>query len=347
MDAVQEQVYWEAVQRRDTSMEGAFVYAVLSTGIFCRPGCPSRRPRRDRVQFFQKAEDASQAGFQPCRRCKPLSTKPRIIETICRHIEEHLQEPLSLPDLGKLVHLSPFHLQRKFKAELGVTPREYADACRMRLFKSQVRAGQSVTEAIYEAGYGSNSRLYERSSAELGMRPGAYRRGGVSAVIHYTTEMSPLGPMLIAATQTGVCSIQFGDSDEELLSELNKEFPNAEILRDELLLHPYSDEMLACLRGQKISFDLPLDIRATAFQRLVWNYLRTIPAGTTESYSAIAKAIGRPAATRAVAGACAANRLAVAIPCHRVVPATGKTGGYRWGSQRKQKLLALENRAGH
>jgi AraC family transcriptional regulator of adaptative response/methylated-DNA-[protein]-cysteine methyltransferase len=342
MEAVQEQLYWEAVQRRDTSMDGAFVYAVLSTGIFCRPGCPSRRPRRERVQFFRDAEGARRAGFQPCLRCKPFTQKPRIVETICRHIEAHLQEPLSLSELGKLVHLSPFHLQRRFKAELGITPREYADVCRMRSFKLKVKEGQSVTDAIYDAGFGSNSRLYERSSAELGMKPSTYSRGGASTTIHYTTEMSPLGMMLIAATEQGVCSIQFGDTDDQLLSELRNEFPNAEIVRDELLLHPYSDEMLACLRGQKISFDLPLDIRATAFQRLVWNYLRTIPAGTTESYSAIAKAIGRPTATRAVAGACAANRLAVAIPCHRVVPVSGKPGGYRWGPKRKEKLLALE-----
>jgi AraC family transcriptional regulator of adaptative response/methylated-DNA-[protein]-cysteine methyltransferase len=212
----------------------------------------------------------------------------------------------------------------------------------MRTFKSQVKGGLSVTDAIYEAGFGSNSRLYERSPAELGMKPRTYVRGGAATTIHYTTEMTPLGTMLIATTATGVCSIQFGDSDDQLLSELRNEFPNAGIRRDELLVHPYADELLACLRGQKISFDLPLDIRATAFQRLVWNYLRTIPPGTTKSYSAIAKAIGRPAATRAVAGACASNRLAIAIPCHRVVPANGKTGGYRWGSKRKAQLLALE-----
>jgi AraC family transcriptional regulator of adaptative response/methylated-DNA-[protein]-cysteine methyltransferase len=212
----------------------------------------------------------------------------------------------------------------------------------MRSFKEQVKEGQSVTEAIYDAGFGSSSRLYERANEELGMRPATYSRGGKATTIHYTTEMSPIGMMLVAATDKGVCSIQFADSDHELLAELKAEFPNAEIVRDELLLHPYADEVLARLRGQKISFDLPLDIRATAFQRLVWNYLQTIPVGQTMSYSAVAKAIGKPAAIRAVAGACASNRLAIAIPCHRVVPANGKGGGYRWGPKRKQELLVLE-----
>jgi AraC family transcriptional regulator of adaptative response/methylated-DNA-[protein]-cysteine methyltransferase len=342
METVQEQLYWEAVQKRDTSMDGTFVYAVLSTGVFCRPGCPSRRPRRERVQFFLEAQLARQAGFRPCLRCKPLEAKTSVVEELCRYIEEHLHQPLSLSTLSELVHLSPFHLQRKFKAELGISPREYADACRMRVFKEQVKEGRSVTNAIYDAGFGSSSRLYERSAIELGMKPTTYGRGGTATAIRYTIELSPLGSMLIAATDKGVCAIQFGDSDDQLLSELRGEFPNAEIIRDELLLHPYSDKMLACLSGRKISFDLPLDIRATAFQRLVWNYLRSIPVGTTQSYSAIAKAIGKPGATRAVASACASNRLAVAIPCHRVVPVNGKTGGYRWGPKRKEQLLALE-----
>lgn len=342
MEAVQEQLYWEAVKKRDSSMDGSFVYAVLSTGIFCRPDCPSRRPRREHVRFFPEPQLAKQAGFKPCLRCKPLEQKPRIIETLCRYIEEHLDEPLSLSTLGKLVHLSPFHLQRKFKAELGVSPREYANTCRMRRFKQLVKNGESVTNATYDAGFGSNSRLYERSRGELGMKPKIYSRGGTAMKIHYTTELCPLGVMLIAATDQGVCAIQFGDSDDQLISDLQREFPSAEIVRDELMLHPYADEMLACLRGQKISFDLPLDIRATAFQRLVWNYLRTIPAGTTESYSAIARAIGRPSSARAVGTACAANRLAVAIPCHRVVPVSGNTGNYRWGAKRKEQLLALE-----
>lgn len=345
MEAVQEQLYWEAVQKRDASMDGAFVYAVLSTGIFCRPGCPSRRPRRDRVQFYENPTMASAAGFQPCRRCKPLEPKSTVVEDVCRYIEEHLDEPLSLACLGDLVRLSPFHLQRKFKAQLGISPREYAAVCRMRSFRQQVKNGNSVTEAIYDAGFGSPSRLYERSTEELGMKPTTYSRGGTSMTIRYTTELSPLGLMLVAATEKGVCSVQFGDSDEELAAQLRKEFPNAVFERDELLIHPYADEMLACLRGQKISFELPLDIRATAFQRLVWNYLRTIPAGGTRSYSAVAEAIGKPAAVRAVAGACAANRIAVAIPCHRVVARDGKPGGYRWGPKRKEKLLTMERKS--
>lgn len=342
MEAAQEQLYWEAVQKRDASADGTFFYAVLSSGVFCRPGCPSRRPRRERVRFFSNAHQAHEAGFRPCLRCKPLDPKPAVIEAACRYIEGHLDAPLSLNDIAASVNLSPFHLQRKFKAELGITPREYANACRMRAFKEQVKEGHSVTDAIYHAGFGSSSRLYERAASELGMRPSAYGRGGAAVAIRYTTEISPIGPMLIAATEKGVCSIQFADSEAELESQLRREFPNAQILRDELFLAPYAAEMQARLQGQRLSFELPLDIRATAFQRMVWNFLQTIPPGRTMSYSAVAEAIGKPAAVRAVAGACAANQVAVAIPCHRVVPATGRGGGYRWGRKRKEDLLALE-----
>jgi AraC family transcriptional regulator of adaptative response/methylated-DNA-[protein]-cysteine methyltransferase len=342
MEMAQEQLYWEAVQKRDASLDGTFVYAVISSGVFCRPGCPSRRPRRERIQFFSSPLLARDAGFRPCLRCKPLDAKPAVIETVCRYIEQHLDVTLSLDEIAASVNLSPFHLQRKFKAALGITPREYANACRMRAFKGQVKSGHSVTEAIYEAGFGSSSRLYERAASELGMRPRAYRQGGACTSIRYTTDTSPIGPMLIAATEKGICSIQFADSEDELEAQLRSEFPNAQIVRDEIFLAAYAAEIQARLQGQGIAFDLPLDIRATAFQRVVWNFLQTIPPGQTMSYSAVAEAIGKPAATRAVAGACAANRVAVAIPCHRVVPVSGKGGGYRWGPKRKQELLTLE-----
>ena len=345
MQSAEEQLYWEAVKRRDLSMDGKFVYAVLSTHVFCRPGCPSRRPRRDRVQFFTDPEDAKQAGFHACLRCRPLEPRPQQIQAVCRYIEKHVDEPLSLSKLGELAGLSPFHLQRKFKAALGITPREYAETCRLKEFKHSVKNGASVTEAIYDAGFGSNSRLYERSQAQLGMQPLAYKQGGPALLIRYTIEYTPIGYMLIGATDIGICSIQFGDTEDGLLAGLKREFPKAELKRDELLLYPHAEQMLAWLRGKRVAIDLPLDIRATAFQRLVWKYLQSIPYGTTESYGEIAKAIGKPAASRAVARACAANPVAVAIPCHRVVQSTGNPGGYKWGAERKQELLRLETNA--
>lgn len=342
MQLAEEQLYWEAVAQRNTSMDGQFVYAVTSTGVFCRPGCPSRRPRRDKVRFFTDPKQAERAGFRPCRRCKPLDPRPNEIEQVCRHIEQRLDESVSLGSLAQLVGLSPYHLQRKFKAAVGISPREYADACRMNRFKNHLKQGEQVTTAMYDAGFGSSSRLYEHSTAKLGMRPSTYKAGGAALAIRYTIENSPIGSMLVAATQQGVCSIRFGDSEDDLVKTLRSEFPNAAVARDELMLHPWTEELLAWLNGQKLAIDLPIDVRATAFQRLVWNYLRLIPYGSTQSYREIASAIGKPSAARAVARACATNPVAIAIPCHRVVRSDGDAGGYRWGIERKRTLLALE-----
>ena len=339
----QEQIFWEAVRNRDTSMDGRFVYAVTSTGIFCRPGCPSRRPRRDRVRFFSDPESARHAGFEPCRRCKPLDAKPQVIETVCRYIEGHSDEQITLLTLADLVGLSPFHLQRKFKAAVGITPREYAQNYRLKRFKALARTSSSVTDAMYEAGYGSNSRLYEHSDAQLGMTPLSYRSRGAGESIRFTTETTAVGRMLIAATERGICSIQFGSSEEELVRTLKQEFANASIERDELMLLPYAEQLTAFLDRKRISLDLPVDIRASAFQQLVWNYLRQIPYGETRSYSDVARSLGKPKATRAVARACATNPVAVVIPCHRVVRSDGGHGGYRWGLERKEALLALES----
>jgi AraC family transcriptional regulator of adaptative response/methylated-DNA-[protein]-cysteine methyltransferase len=247
--------------------------------------------------------------------------------------------------LGKVFHQSPFHLQRTFKAVLGITPKAYADSCRMSQLKRNLQAGQSVTRAMYDAGYGSSSRLYERTASQLGMTPDKYRRGAVAAPIRYTFAESPLGTMLVAATDKGVCAIQFGSSEEELEQGLKHEFPFAQRKRDDNGLRTWTETVLRRMRGQKLNSALPLDIQATAFQRRVWEYLQSIPYGRTRSYSEVAREIGDPKATRAVARACATNPVAIAIPCHRVVRQDGDGGGYRWGIERKEALLRMESEA--
>jgi AraC family transcriptional regulator, regulatory protein of adaptative response / methylated-DNA-[protein]-cysteine methyltransferase len=337
---------WNAVVAREAARDGDFVFAVSSTGVYCRPSCPARRPRRQNVQFFHRPEQAEQAGYRACLRCRPKSlnrnTEADGVKAICRFIEQHLDEPLTLDRLGKEFRQSPFHLQRRFKAILGITPREYADSCRLRMLKRNLQAGNSVTRAMYDAGYGSSSRLYERTASQLGMTPDKYRRGAIAAAIRYTCADSPLGRMLIAATERGICSIQFGGSDSELLEGLKREFPFAARKADEGGLQSWVRALLNRLRGRDLDSALPLDIRATAFQRRVWAYLQSIPFGVTRSYSQVAKAVGQPRACRAVARACATNPVAVAIPCHRVVREDGSMGGYRWGLERKKALLEME-----
>jgi len=346
--AAAEEARWNALSARDSSQDGRFVFAVSSTGVYCRPSCPARRPRRENVRFFLRPEQAEHAGYRACLRCRPQSAgdhaQPDSVKAICRFIEQHLDEPVTLERLGKEFRQSPFHLQRRFKAVLGITPREYADSCRLRTLKRSLQAGDSVTRAMYDAGYGSSSRLYERTASQLGMTPDKYRRGAVAAVIHYLCGDSPLGRMLIAATDRGICAIQFARTDGELLEGLKREFPFAARKPDEGKLLSWSKTLLRQLHGKKLDDSLPLDIRATAFQRRVWTYLQTIPFGATQSYSQVAKGIGQPRATRAVARACATNPVAVAIPCHRVVREDGSMGGYRWGMERKKALLEMEQR---
>jgi len=337
---------WNAVIARDAARDGEFVFAVSSTGVYCRPSCAARRPRRANVQFFAKPEQAEQAGYRACLRCRPKSfsgnTESNGMKAICRFIEQHLDEPVTLDRLGKEFRQSPFHLQRRFKAVLGITPREYADSCRLRLLKRNLQAGDSVTRAMYDAGYGSSSRLYEKTASQLGMTPDKYRRGAIAAAIRYTCADSPLGRMLIAATDRGICAIQFARSDGELIEGLKREFPFATRKVDEGGLRSWAGALLRHMRGKDLDSSLPLDIRATAFQRRVWAYLQSIPFGATQSYSQVAKGIGRPSAVRAVARACATNPVAVAIPCHRVVRGDGSMGGYRWGIERKKALLEME-----
>jgi AraC family transcriptional regulator, regulatory protein of adaptative response / methylated-DNA-[protein]-cysteine methyltransferase len=337
---------WQAVLARDAREDGKFVFAVSSTGVYCRPSCAAKRPRRANVTFFAQPDQAEKAGYRACLRCRPRAIAghgtTEIVKAICRYIEQHLDEPLTLARLGSEFHQSPFHLQRTFKSVLAITPRAYADSCRMNQLKGNLRSGHSVTRSMYDAGYSSSSRLYERTASQLGMTPDKYRRGAIAAPIRYTFADSPLGRMLIAATDKGVCAIQFADSDGELEQGLRHEFPFANRRRDDEAMRPWKEDLLRQMRGQRLNAALPLDIQATAFQRRVWTHLQTIPFGATRSYAAVAKAIGQPTATRAVARACATNPVAVAIPCHRVVSKSGDTGGYRWGMERKKALLELE-----
>jgi AraC family transcriptional regulator, regulatory protein of adaptative response / methylated-DNA-[protein]-cysteine methyltransferase len=337
---------WSAVIARDAVHDGEFVFAVSTTGVYCRPSCPARRPRRQSVQFFVRTDDAERAGYRACLRCRPKAItgdeKADEVKAICRFIEQHLDESITLARLGKEFHQSPFHLQRRFKALLGVTPREYTDACRLRLLKRNLQAGDSVTRAMYDAGYGSSSRLYERTASQLGMTPDKYRHGAIAATICYTLADSPLGRMLVAATDRGICAIQFARTDGELIEGLKREFPFAARKSDDNGLRSWVSSLLRHMRGKDLDSSLPLDIRATAFQRRVWTYLQSIPFGATRSYNQVAKAIGEPTAARAVARACATNPVAVAIPCHRVVREDGSMGGYRWGIERKKALLEME-----
>jgi len=342
---------WNAVMERDSSRDGSFVFAVRSTGIYCRPSCPARRPRREQVSFFNIPEAAEQAGFRACRRCHPRRAKsidPRVelVRQICHAIDEHDEEPQTLQRLSEQTGVSAHHLQRTFKEVMGITPRQYSESRRLDRFKAKVRKGASVTEAMYDAGYGSSRSLYEKSADRLGMTPAVYGRGGRGMKIVYTTTNTSLGRLLVAATARGVCAVTLGDSDAELVRALFAEYPNASIDSQDTALSPslnmWLQNVLDCLNGESRPTDLPLDIQATAFQWRVWEELRRIPLGVTRSYQEIANAIGKPTAVRAVASACARNRAALVIPCHRVIREDQSLGGYRWGIQRKEELLQRE-----
>jgi AraC family transcriptional regulator, regulatory protein of adaptative response / methylated-DNA-[protein]-cysteine methyltransferase len=335
---------WTMVMARDPRADDAFVYAVKSTGIFCRPSCPSRRPRREVVEFFDSPAQARDAGYRACRRCKPgmRSVQLAKVEDACRFIEGNIDTPLSLDAVARHVSSSPFHFQRMFKSVLGVSPRQYQQAKRAEKFKSALHNTSRITDAIYEAGYGSSSRAYEGIPAQMGMTPSAFRRNGEGTEIRYTILTMELGRLLIATTARGVWSVRFGESETALVRDLRSEFRAAEIRRDDEELRPLCAQVDDLRRGGLDSPQIPLDIRGTAFQQLVWNALRQIPRGKTRSYSDVAKAIGKPKAVRAVANACAANPVAVVIPCHRVVEQSGGLGGYRWGVKRKAALLESE-----
>lgn len=353
-----EQEMWDAVVRRDRTLDGKFFYGVVTTGVYCRPWCAARLPLRRNVRFFETAEAAARAGLRPCLRCRPLATSgedPAVVAVarVCDYIRRNSSEPLTLNALAERAGLSPFHFQRSFKAITGISPRQYVEACRTEGLKDALRSRTSVTEAVYEAGYGSGSRVYERSDTRLGMTPGQYRSGGRGVRISYAGADSPLGRMMIGATDCGLCFLEFGEDDRELLERLRAEYPSAAI---SAMPEPWPDEfeqwmdaLRDHLEGGSPRLELPLDVRATAFQMKVWRYLQQIPYGGVESYSEVAAAIGQPKAARAVARACASNRVALVIPCHRVIRGTGQLGGYRWGLDRKRALIDRERaaKAGH
>ena len=339
--------HWRAVLARDAGYDGAFVYAVRSTGIYCRPSCASKKPHREQVAFFPVPEAAEQAGFRACRRCRPGEARPAdpriaLVRAVCHRIDAHPDAPASLGSLSARAGTTSHRLLRAFRAVLGLTPRQYRDERRLERFKTQLKEGKKVSPALYEAGYGSTSRVYEGAHARLGMTPATYGRGGAGTRIVFAVVPCALGRLLVAATERGICRIGIGDDATALERGLRAEFPSAVIARDNATLRPWVAEITAHFDGRQPHLDLPLDLRATAFQRRVWEALRKIPYGSTSSYSAIARAIGKPRATRAVARACATNPVAVVIPCHRVVSKGGDLGGYRWGVERKRALLEGE-----
>jgi AraC family transcriptional regulator of adaptative response/methylated-DNA-[protein]-cysteine methyltransferase len=337
---------WNAILTRDRRFDGRFFFGVVTTGVYCRPSCPSRHPLRSNVRFFSAPAEAERAGLRPCLRCRPLSDPAAAMEDLCRYIERHCGERLDLATLAARAGLSRFHLQRTFKAAVGVTPKQYIEAHRVGKLKKELRHAKDVTAAVYQAGFGSSSRVYERADSRLGMTPKQYRQGGAGVSITYAPIASPLGLAMMGATDRGVCFVQFGESREQLIEALRREYPAAtlEPAADPApaAFREWMDALSAHLAGARPGLDLPLDIQATAFRMRVWDFLRTIPYGQVRSYGEVAAGIGQPSAVRAVAQACAANRVAVAIPCHRVIRGTGELGGYRWGVERKQALLDRE-----
>lgn len=345
--ALKDDQLWQAVMAKDARFDGQFVFAVSSTGVYCRPSCPSRRAHRERVKFFELPEAAEQAGFRACLRCQPrrarvLDPQIELVQRVCRLLDSNESESLKLAELASQAGVSPFHLQRTFKRVMGISPRQYLAARKIDNFKTLVRKGDSVTGALYESGFNSSSRLYEHAAEELGMTPATYSRGGRGVNISYTIAASPMGRLLVAVTERGVCAVRMADNDAELEKDLRAEFPNAEVKRDDSALRESVQKILNHLENNEPRLDLPLDIKATAFQRQVWEQLRSIPYGETVSYGDVAKALGKPGAVRAVGRACATNPVALVIPCHRVVREDKTLGGYRWGLDRKRKLLALE-----
>ena len=337
---------WAAVQRRDSSADGQFWYAVRTTGVYCRPSCGARPALRANISFHASTAAAEQAGFRPCLRCKPdqpplAERHAALVERICRVIEEADTEP-DLLTLAEAANMSQFHLHRIFKAQTGVTPKEYAVAQRQRRMQAKLVEQPTVTDAIYAAGFTSSGRFYATTQGALGMTPTAFRAGGKGATIRFAIAQCSLGAILVASTDVGICAILLGDDPEVLARELQDRFPKAELIGAEPAYEETVARVIGLVEAPELGLDLPLDVRGTAFQQRVWQVLRTIPAGRKVSYTELAQMVGAPKSVRAVAGACAANALAVAIPCHRVVRTDGSLSGYRWGVQRKQALLERE-----
>jgi len=349
-EAISRDPRWAAVLERDRRADGTFVYAVASTGIYCRPGCPARRPSPASVSFYASAAQAEQAGFRPCKRCRPdkpsMSTeRTAMVRELCRFIDA-LETVPTLAMLAERTRLSPFHLHRVFKAVTGMTPRAYAVAKRAERLRLALRDSGSVTEAIYAAGYQSNSRFYAETDRVLGMTPSSYRRAGAGSSIHYAFGECSLGLLLAAWSERGVCAIQIGDERQTLLRELQGRFPLAELSEENGATERLIGRVIEVIDTAVVPADLPLDLRGTAFQQRVWKALQQIPRGETLSYRELARRVGKPHAIRAVASACAANALAVAVPCHRAVRSDGSLAGYRWGIARKRALLEREKDGG-
>ena len=347
--ASNDDVRWQAVLGRDARLDGAFVTGVLTTGIYCRPSCPARHPRRENVRFFDRPETAERAGFRACLRCRPNEAarppaQAELVRRACRLLEENSGERITLVALAREVGMSPHHLQRTFKRTIGISPRQYADALRLGRLKKRLQGKDSVTMAMYEAGYGSASRLYETSTARLGMTPGAYRDGGRGIHIQYAVAETPIGRVLVAATEHGICSVRIAEPERTMEAALRREFPAATIRRDRDGLSEWVQQLTRHLEGRAPKLDLPVDVRATAFQWRVWEALRSIPYGETRTYREVALSIGAPRAARAVGRACATNPVALVIPCHRVVREGGALGGYAWGLGIKKQLLESERR---
>lgn len=344
----EEEARWDAVQRRDRAADGAFVYSVRTTGVYCRPSCAARRARRENVQFHASCGEAEAAGFRPCKRCRPneaplAERQAAAVARACRLIEQAEEAP-ALDALAEAAGMSPFHFHRVFKEITGVTPKAYTSARRATRVRDELARSASVTDAIYSAGFNSSGRFYAAASSLLGMAPSSFRAGGAGAVIRFALGECSLGSVLVAATDKGICAISFGDDPDVLLRELQDRFPKAELVGGDADFEATVAKVVGLVEAPAAGFDLPLHVRGTAFQHRVWQALREIPAGATASYAEIAERIGAPRAVRAVAQACASNNLAIAIPCHRVVRRDGALSGYRWGVERKRALLDREKR---
>jgi AraC family transcriptional regulator, regulatory protein of adaptative response / methylated-DNA-[protein]-cysteine methyltransferase len=347
-DQINEQQALKAFWERDDNFDGRFVFGVTSTRIFCLASCPARRPRPEHLRLFANWAEAEHAGFRACLRCRPKEPLRRPDELVARAkrlLDGDEDHKVGLADLGRELGLSPSYLHRVFKRVTGLTPHQYRDIVRRQRLKEYLRSADGVASATYEAGYSSSSRVYERAGGMLGMTPGRYRRGGDGLTIAYATARCPLGILLVAATERGICFAAIGDEEAALLLALQQEFPNASVEQSKEELANTMSIVAGCLDGQAQALSLPLDAQGTDFQVLVWKALREIPPGETRTYSEIARGIGKPAAVRAVARACATNPVPLLIPCHRVVRSDGDNGGYRWGSARKAAILAAEKTA--
>ena len=335
--------FWQAMQKRDSAADGAFVFGVRSTRIYCRPSCPARRPLRRNTLFFRTNEEAERFGYRPCRRCRPQEQdeSASLVRRATAILAENTEESVAIGSLAAQLKTSGAKLRRAFHRSTGLSPREFSQALRLERLKKLLRDGANITEALYECGYGSSSRLYEKTNSQLGMTPASYRKGGAGMRIGYTLASTSLGKVLVAATERGVSAVYLGETEGSLVESLREEYPRAELFRS-AGEDRWLQEILRRVEGAPASLDLPLDVQATVFQRRVWQELQKIPRGATRTYTQVARALGKPRSVRAVARACATNPVSIVVPCHRVIRSDGTLAGYRWGLERKQKLLERE-----